>query len=59
MPTLENILSSIRMKAVSNPSPHMMVSGSKSLIVVEPVTKLDFRVSFPGHPLIVSIPEPP
>ncbi|MGA7140894.1 MAG: hypothetical protein WBX29_02695 [Nitrososphaeraceae archaeon] len=47
------------MKAVSNPSPHMMVSDSKSLIVVEAVTKLDIRVSFPGPPLIVSIPEPP
>ncbi len=36
-----------------------MVSGSKSLIVVEAVMKLEMSVSFPDPPSIVSNPEPP
>jgi len=52
-------LSAKFMNAVSNPSPHIMVSASKSLTVVEPVIKLEMRVSFPGPPSIVSNPEPP
>ena len=47
------------MNAVSSPSPQMIVSGSKSLIVVEAVMKLEMSVSFPDPPSIVSNPEPP
>jgi hypothetical protein len=47
------------MNAVSSPSPQMILSGWTSLTAVEPVMKLEIRVSFPVPPSIVSIPEPP